>query len=65
MWLMPVPGTSGFLVAKATLDGSTRFYTIEMAADGGSYIIRFSYLPATSQVSAVASCVKDIKNVML
>lgn len=55
MWLMPVPGTSGFLVAKATLDGSTRFYAIEMVADGDSYIIRFSYLPATSQVRAHAS----------
>ena len=55
MWLTPVPGTSGFLVAKATLDGSTRFYALEMVADGDSYIIRFSYLPATSQVRAFVS----------
>ena len=50
LWLMPESGTDGMLVAKATADGTTRFYALELVADGINYIIRLSYLPEPNQV---------------
>ena len=50
LWLQPASGSSGVLVAKTTDGGSTKFYSLSLVADGNSYIIRFSYLPASQQV---------------
>ena len=50
LWLQPVAGSNGVLVAKTTGGGSTRFYVLALVADGGSFIIRLSYLPASLQV---------------
>ena len=50
LWLQPVAGSDGVLVAKTTGGGSTRFYVLALVADGGTFIIRLSYLPASLQV---------------
>ena len=57
VWLQPEVGFGGMLVAKATSDGFTRFYALELVADGGSYIVRFSFLPDTEQVEREADYV--------
>jgi len=40
------------LVAKTTGGGSTRFYAVALVADGESFIIRLSYLPASLQTGS-------------
>ena len=50
MWLQITTGSSGVLVAKTTDGGSTQFYALEVSANGGDFLIRFSYLPGSSVV---------------
>ena len=51
LWLMMAEGASGgVLVAKITTNGLTTFYGLEVMANGDSFLIRFSYLPASRTV---------------
>lgn len=49
-WLQITAGSSGVLVAKTTDGGSTQFYALEVSANGGDFLIRFSYLPGSDLV---------------
>ena len=51
LWLQMAAGSSGgVLVAKTADSGSTVFYGLEVTANGGDFLIRFSYLPASRTV---------------
>ena len=51
VWFMIDTNVTGMILSKATSDGSTIFYGLEITADTNQYIIRFHYLPSTSNVS--------------
>lgn len=51
LWIKINSSVNGMILAKGSVDGSTIFYGLAVQADDNNYIIRFSYLPSTMNVS--------------
>ena len=69
LWVLVTGDTTGgVLVAKTTDSGSTTFYALELLPNGGDFLIRFSYLPASQTVIHTMlsySCVEALKRYFL
>ena len=51
LWLLMTGDSSGgVLMAKTTDSGANTVYGLEITPNGGDFIIRFSYLPASRSV---------------